>query len=57
MFWVSRVVYPDILSNNMNKGGEDYDPVSIAFISDLHMGSKEFLEKEWDGMMEWLNYK
>jgi len=55
MFWVSRVIYPDILSNNINKGGEDYDPISIAFISDLHMGSKEFLEKEWDGMMAWLN--
>ena len=32
---------------NQNKGGEDYDPISIAFASDLHMGSKEFLEKEW----------
>jgi DNA polymerase II small subunit len=55
MFWVDRVVYPDILPNNMNRGGENYDPVSIAFISDLHMGSKQFLEKEFDGMMKWLN--
>ena len=55
MFWVERVVYPDILPNNMNKGGEDYDPISIAFISDLHMGSNQFLEQEWDEMMEWLN--
>ena len=55
MFWVNRVVYPDILPNHMNKGGMDYDPVSIAFISDLHMGSKKFLEDDWDNMVKWLN--
>ncbi len=55
MFWVDRVVYPDILPNNMNRGGENYDPISIAFISDLHMGSNQFLEQEWDEMVEWLN--
>ena len=55
MFWVDRVVYPDILPNHMNKGGMDYDPVSIAFISDLHMGSKKFLEDDWDNMVKWLN--
>ena len=55
MFWTNRVQYPDILATNVNKGGAEYDPVSIAFISDAHMGSKYFMEKEWDKMMEWLN--
>ncbi len=55
MFWVDRVVYPDILPTHQNKGGADFDPVSIAFISDLHMGSKKFLESEWDKMVEWMN--
>jgi len=55
MFWVDKVTYPDILPNNQNKGGMDFDPVSIAFISDLHMGSKKFLEDEWDNMVKWLN--
>lgn len=55
MFWTDRVQHPEILPNNQNKGGEEYDPISIAFASDLHMGSKHFLEKEWDSMMEWLN--
>ena len=55
MFWVDKVYYPDILANNKNKGGADFDPVSIAFISDLHMGSKKFLEKEWDNMVKWMN--
>lgn len=55
MFWVDKVTYPDILPNHQNKGGMDFDPVSIAFISDLHMGSKKFLEQEWDEMVAWMN--
>ena len=55
MFWVDRVVHPDLLPKHQNKGGEEFDPVSIAFISDLHMGSKRFLEKEWDKMVDWMN--
>lgn len=55
MFWTDRVQHPEILPSNQNKGGEDYDPISIAFASDIHMGSKYFLEKEWDKMVGWLN--
>jgi len=55
MFWVDRVVRPEILPKNENKQG--IDPVSIAFASDLHMGSKEFLEDEWDSMIHWMNSK
>lgn len=55
MFWTDRVQYPEVLPNNQNKGGEDFDPISIAFASDIHMGSTKFLEKDWDRMMEWLN--
>ncbi len=49
--WADEVQYADILVNHQNKGGEDIDPFSIAFISDLHMGSKYFLEDTWDDMM------
>lgn len=55
IFWVDRVQFGDIAPKHQNKGGEDYDPVSIAFISDIHMGSKYFLEDTWDKMMKWLN--
>ncbi len=55
MFWCDEVYYADILMNHQNKGGADYDPISIAFISDLHMGSKYFLEDTWDRMVKWLN--
>lgn len=55
MFWTDRVQYPEVLPNNQNRGGLDFDPVSIAFASDIHMGSTKFLEKDWDRMMEWMN--
>ena len=55
MFWCDEVYYADILMNHQNKGGKDYDPISIAFISDLHMGSKYFLEDTWDKMVKWMN--
>lgn len=55
IFWVDRVQFGDIAPKHQNKGGEYYDPVSIAFISDIHMGSKYFLEDTWDKMMKWLN--
>ncbi len=55
IFWVDRVQFGDILPKHQNKGGAEYDPVSIAFISDIHMGSKYFLEHTWDKMMKWLN--
>ena len=54
MFWVDEVHYADILMNHINKGGEDYDPVSIAFLSDIHVGSKYFLQETWDKMMHWI---
>ena len=53
--WADEVRYVDVLMNHINKGGIDYDPVSMAFISDIHMGSKYFLEDTWDKMMKWLN--
>ena len=55
IFWVDRVQFGDIAPKHQNKGGAEYDPVSIAFISDIHMGSKYFLEDTWDKMMKWLN--
>jgi len=55
MFFANRVQYPEVLSTHMNRGGLEYDPISAAFISDLHIGSNQFLESEWDKMMKWFN--
>ncbi len=30
---------------------------SIAFLSDIHVGSKEFLKNDWDKMVKWLRAK
>ena len=54
MFWVDEVHYADILMNHINRGGPECDPVSIAFLSDIHVGSKYFLQETWDKMMNWL---
>ena len=35
LFWCDRVQMPEILHTNTNKGGAEFDPVSIAFVSDL----------------------
>lgn len=55
LMFCSRVQYPEVLPHNYNRGGMEFDPVSVAFASDIHMGSKEFLEKDWDKMMRWMN--
>ena len=54
LFIVDYVQFPEFL-DTPRKMGAEYDPVSIAFASDIHVGSKYFLQKEWDRMMEWLN--
>ena len=48
-----RIVFPDVPLNG-NKKKKDF---SIVFISDTHFGSREFLEKEWDLFVKWLNFE
>ena len=54
MFWVDGWFTPICFRTIKTKAVKNLT-VSIAFISDLHMGSKRFLEKEWDKMVEWMN--
>ena len=54
LFIVDFIQYPEFL-DTPRKMGADYDPVSIAFASDIHIGSKYFLTKEWNRMMDCLN--
>ncbi len=53
LFIVDYIQFPEFL-DTARKMGAEYDPVSIAFASDIHVGSKYFLSKEWDRMMDWL---
>ena len=53
MFWVRHVVFPNIVPKT-----PDYSenaPLSAAFISDIHRGADNFLDKEWNKMLKWLN--
>ena len=47
------VLFPDIPT--MRRAGHAKKEVYAAFISDLHCGSQEFLEDEFDRFIDWLN--
>ncbi len=49
--FADRIVFPDVPVKN-NKIKKDF---AIAFISDTHFGSREFLKKEWENFVKWLN--
>lgn len=45
-----RIIFPDVPIRERVK-----KEFGVVFISDTHFGSKEFLEKEWDMFVKWLN--
>jgi DNA polymerase II small subunit len=50
---IQNIIYPDIsIQNNRHKSEL---PICAAFLSDIHMGSKEFLEKQWVSFIKWIN--
>jgi len=50
---IKSIVFPDISIRN-EKHKSDV-PVYAAFLSDIHIGSKQFMEKEWQSFLRWLN--
>ncbi|MHA1902975.1 MAG: DNA-directed DNA polymerase II small subunit [Candidatus Thorarchaeota archaeon] len=50
-----NVIYPDIPT--AREIGRSRRDVYAAFISDIHCGSLEFLEDEFDNFIDWLNAK
>jgi len=53
-YWLSRILYyPDISIQNSRHKSEE--PICAAFLSDIHIGSKEFLEKQWLSFIKWVN--
>lgn len=47
-----EIIWPDIPIREQKKTEED---IAIAFISDIHVGSKFFMEKNFLHMIKWLN--
>ena len=50
---IKSIVFPDISIQN-EKHKSDV-PIYAAFLSDIHIGSKQFMEKEWQSFLRWLN--
>ena len=50
---IQNVIYPDISIQNSRHKSEE--PICAAFLSDIHVGSKEFLEKQWLSFIKWIN--
>lgn len=48
----NEIVWPDIPIKERAKVEED---IGIAFVSDLHIGSKKFMEKNFINFVKWLN--
>jgi DNA polymerase II small subunit len=50
---VQNIIYPDIKLQHERKKIES--PLCVAFLSDVHMGSKMFMEPEWNAFLRWIN--
>ena len=50
---VQSIVFPDISIQNDRHRSEV--PVCAAFLSDIHIGSKQFMETEWRAFLRWIN--
>jgi DNA polymerase II small subunit len=48
----SEIVWPDVPVIEPKSTEED---IAIAFLSDIHVGSKQFLEKNFSKMLRWIN--
>ncbi len=46
-----RIIFPDLPINGNKKKRQ----FRIAFISDIHFGSKTFLKEEWENFIKWIN--
>jgi len=50
---IQSVVYPDISIQNQRHKAEV--PICAAFLSDIHVGSKQFMQDEWAAFLRWIN--
>jgi len=50
---IQNIIYPDI---KMHQERKNIDlPLCVAFLSDIHIGSKMFMEAEWNAFLRWIN--
>lgn len=51
---VQELVLPDVPANHVWKRSDS--DATVAFLSDVHVGSTTFLEKNWRKMIDWLKH-
>jgi len=54
LMFADDIHFPALTKHERRTAGED-QAVSAAFISDLHLGSKTFLEPQWHKMIQWFH--
>ena len=54
MFLVEDIHLPPI-GHNKKRTAEGNQAVSVAFVSDIHVGSNTFLQAQWDKMVKWFH--
>jgi DNA polymerase II small subunit len=50
---IQNIIYPDIKMHQDRKRIES--PLCAAFLSDIHIGSKMFMDVEWNAFLRWIN--
>jgi DNA polymerase II small subunit len=50
---IQNIVFPDVKMQHDRKHTET--PVCAAFLSDIHIGSKMFMQDEWTAFLRWIN--
>ncbi len=53
LFVIHNIICPDISVQNYKHKSELQ--LYAAFLSDIHIGSKQFMQKEWEEFLRWLN--
>ena len=53
-FIAEEIHFPPLREHQKNSAPAD-QAISVAFLSDVHLGSKTFLEAQWHKMVEWFN--
>ena len=53
-FIAEDIHFPPLKEHHRNSAPSD-QAISVAFLSDVHLGSKTFLEAQWHKMVEWFN--
>jgi len=50
---INSIVYPEVSIQNQHHKSEV--PLYAAFLSDIHVGSKQFMQDEWNSFLHWIN--